>query len=471
MQRILTLFSSVIHSEIVRTQSTPSVPLPETFHTGDDFRRWARAAQDYIELVPTSDRRIVLLSLIEGEVNDIVRDEGVLDVPITPETFQRLRDCLTDRLYAAEFVHHFQIFIQLPGERLASFVRALRRLAVKAFPDTDSIDRDAKVLTQILVSTRDPPVRRRFLLNSPPIVAAALDAARRLEQVEAVLSRDQLPEAPTIASVSSCRPQRPFRPRYNQGRPWYPSRQPLPTSRTSLTNCYYCQRFGTDAGACGHNRPGESTISLCACHTSLLSSVPVIDINAWDTPTTALVDTGAECSLICIDVVPAQAPRRQSPHLRLIAANGTPMLIRGQTTVPVAMGVLKTHHPMIIVYKIPWPAILEINFLYDQNAQLHIGSDKIPIGPQVFRIDHHHNPRGLVSNVAKVPTFGRSPNDHLSNYIDKLLVEFPEILAHSSTDIGRPKLVRHRIETGNAPSRSAPHQRGSLYIASKRFTS
>ncbi|VDP33761.1 unnamed protein product [Echinostoma caproni] len=186
---------------------------------GDDFHRWARAAQDYIELVPPSDHRIVLLSLIEGEANDIVRDEGVLDAPITPGTFQKLRDRLTDRLRAAEFVHQFQTRIQLPGERLASFVRALRRLAVEAFPDTDPIDRDANVLTHIMVGTRDPPVRRRFLLNPPLTVAAALDTARRLEQVEAVLSRDQLPEAPKIAPMRSSRLQRPFRPRYNQGRP------------------------------------------------------------------------------------------------------------------------------------------------------------------------------------------------------------------------------------------------------------
>ncbi|VDP96334.1 unnamed protein product [Echinostoma caproni] len=299
---------------------------------GNDFHRWARASQNFIELVPRSDRRIVLLSLIEAEANDIVRDEGVLDAPISPETFQRLQDCLTDRLHAAEFVHQFQIRIQLPGERVASFVRALCRLAVEAFLDTDLIDRDAKGLTQILVGTRGPPVRRRFLLNPPPTVTTALDTAMRLEQVEAVLSRDQLPEAPTIAPVSSHRPQRPFRPRYNQGRPWYPSRQPPSTSRTSPRDCYYCQRFGTDAQAYGHNRSSEFTISLCVCHTSLLSSVPVIDISAWDAPTTALLDTGAACSLIRKDV-PAQAPRRQSPHLRLIAANGTPMLIRGQTTV------------------------------------------------------------------------------------------------------------------------------------------
>ncbi|VDP89893.1 unnamed protein product [Echinostoma caproni] len=72
---------------------------------GDDFHRWARAAQDYIELVPPPDRRIVLLSLIEGEANDIARDEGVLDAPITPEAFQRLRDCLTDCLHEAKFFH------------------------------------------------------------------------------------------------------------------------------------------------------------------------------------------------------------------------------------------------------------------------------------------------------------------------------------------------------------------------------
>ncbi|VDP85255.1 unnamed protein product [Echinostoma caproni] len=150
---------------------------------------------------------------MEGETNDIFRDDGVFDAPITPETFQRLRNCLTDRPHEAELGHEFQTRIQLPVEHLASFVHALHRLSLEAFPEVDRVDRTAKVLTQILV---------------------ALDTARCLEQVEVVLGRDELPEIPALAPVSGRLPQRPFRPRSDHIRPWYPPRQARLTLRTSL---------------------------------------------------------------------------------------------------------------------------------------------------------------------------------------------------------------------------------------------
>ncbi|VDP92642.1 unnamed protein product [Echinostoma caproni] len=90
-----------------RNSLNPFLPTAK-FHMGEDFYCLARVAQDYVELFPPPDRKMLLLSLIEGEANDLVRDEGVLDSPITPETFQQLQDCLTDRLQEAELVQQFQ---------------------------------------------------------------------------------------------------------------------------------------------------------------------------------------------------------------------------------------------------------------------------------------------------------------------------------------------------------------------------
>ncbi|VDP89033.1 unnamed protein product [Echinostoma caproni] len=70
IQPLLDLLSSFILAGAVRTQPTAFVPPP--FHMMDDSFRWTQAAQDYSELLPPPDRKVVLLSTTEGEANDIV---------------------------------------------------------------------------------------------------------------------------------------------------------------------------------------------------------------------------------------------------------------------------------------------------------------------------------------------------------------------------------------------------------------
>ncbi|VDP94232.1 unnamed protein product, partial [Echinostoma caproni] len=66
----LSLLSSVIAGGFVRTKPTPALPQPSKFSIGDNFRRWAGGAQDYVPLFPPNERRIVLLSLLDGQAKD-----------------------------------------------------------------------------------------------------------------------------------------------------------------------------------------------------------------------------------------------------------------------------------------------------------------------------------------------------------------------------------------------------------------
>ncbi|TPP66425.1 hypothetical protein FGIG_09215 [Fasciola gigantica] len=121
--KILTLLSSVVTGGSVRTRTTPSIPPPEKFCLGGNFRRWAADAEDYIEAFPPNERRRALLSLLDGEAKDIARDSRILDEEITAATFARLRHYLTEEPDIMTVRLQFQSRIQLTGETLSEFVR------------------------------------------------------------------------------------------------------------------------------------------------------------------------------------------------------------------------------------------------------------------------------------------------------------------------------------------------------------
>ncbi|THD25213.1 hypothetical protein D915_003978 [Fasciola hepatica] len=94
--RILTLLSFVVIGGSVRTRTTPGIPPSEKFCLGDNFRRWASDAEDYVEAFPSNECSRALLSLLDGEAKDIARDTRILDEEITAATFARLRHYLTE---------------------------------------------------------------------------------------------------------------------------------------------------------------------------------------------------------------------------------------------------------------------------------------------------------------------------------------------------------------------------------------
>ncbi|VDP78401.1 unnamed protein product [Echinostoma caproni] len=68
--QLLALLSSVVRGGQVHRQPSPSFPPSNKFSLGDDSRRWAADAQEYVELFIPSDRRRVLFSLLEGEAKE-----------------------------------------------------------------------------------------------------------------------------------------------------------------------------------------------------------------------------------------------------------------------------------------------------------------------------------------------------------------------------------------------------------------
>ncbi|KAG5454495.1 hypothetical protein CSKR_203634 [Clonorchis sinensis] len=146
-----------------------------------------------------------------------------------------------------------------------------------AFPDLHDGQREDKILEQIIVGTRAPKLRERFLGSPPHSVAAALQVANQVEDIMGVLERDREPNTAHFDPVriqqqhsrqwtpNRGRPYHPVPPRPNRPnfRPTlhYPAPTNIPRWPTPSRDCPYCQRFGARARTCGHNGPQAAAVT------------------------------------------------------------------------------------------------------------------------------------------------------------------------------------------------------------------
>ncbi|KAF7258770.1 hypothetical protein EG68_03737 [Paragonimus skrjabini miyazakii] len=261
---IIALLSSVIEGGHIKTQSTPTPPVPEKFRVGDNFRRWEFQAKEYVFLFAQAEKVRVLAILLDGEALEIAIDENILQA------------------------------------------------------------REQRILQQTLEGTRDPSTRRAFLTAAPTSIQEALDRAGTIEQVNGVSERDQQYRIREIAPVQDrplTRPQ-PF----NRQEHYGPQRMQRPPYQKP--HCYYCSLYGKRTYRCGYNRGESATrpLSKLMCPSLLLNNShvrsPTVSGLLWSTPSVLLLDTGDAC---CLNKhrVPRQVLPQQDSGVGPIAANGT----------------------------------------------------------------------------------------------------------------------------------------------------
>ncbi|KAF7255278.1 hypothetical protein EG68_07234 [Paragonimus skrjabini miyazakii] len=197
----IALLLSVIEGVHIKTQSTPTPLAPDKFRVGNNFRRLQFHAKEYVFLFTQAERARVFAALLNGEELDIAIDEGILQGDITEGTFRRLRACFTTDPHRSEVCRQFHGRIQHPGEKLAAFIREIRRLCAEGFTDDTPEVRGQRILQQALEGTRDPSTRRAFLSATPTSIQEALDRAGTIEQANEILERDQQYRTREIAPV------------------------------------------------------------------------------------------------------------------------------------------------------------------------------------------------------------------------------------------------------------------------------
>ncbi|KAG5450554.1 hypothetical protein CSKR_101716, partial [Clonorchis sinensis] len=291
----------VIGACFIRAQSPSIIPPPDKSCLGKNVRRLAAVTSDYIQLFLVSKRKRVLLSLLDGEARDIVRDEQILK----DDVFEWLRAGLTERIHQVEHHYRSQSRIPLSGKRLLTFFRKLRRMSKDAFPEL----RDGQRVEKSLSRSSSRAVLEYF----PHSVASAFQVAEQVEDITGFMEGNREPNTTHFASdniqhqhsrlwtPNKERPYHPMLPLPN--RPYFRSTQQhlaptnLPRWPTLSRVWTHCQRFWTRARTCGHNGPREFGQFRCVqtCTFYFSSTPPTVDMHVWKREHRILIDVGAAC--------------------------------------------------------------------------------------------------------------------------------------------------------------------------------
>nr|VZI04842.1 unnamed protein product [Spirometra erinaceieuropaei] len=176
------------------------LPKPEKLTIYDDYDLWEDRMKLYLESVSEGNRSLVILGQLDSEVYAVARAANITPSLTTATIFERLR---------REFGRSSMPWVaratlrdrrQHPGESVVDFQRHLRVLAKHAYPDDSCAAPEDRIRDNFVDGVANPDVRRKFMLDPPKTLKAALDIARDEEVVSTALSSSPGPSFPVAAA-------------------------------------------------------------------------------------------------------------------------------------------------------------------------------------------------------------------------------------------------------------------------------
>ncbi|BHF75211.1 hypothetical protein SprV_0501830600 [Sparganum proliferum] len=154
----------------------------------------------YLESVSEGSRSLAILDQLDSEVYAVARAANITSSLTTATIFERLR---------REFGHSPMPWVaratlrerrQHSGESVVDFQRHLRVLAKQAYPEDSCAALEDRILDNFVDGVANLDIRRKFMLDPPKTLKAALDIARDEEMIYAALSPspDLLPQCPRV---------------------------------------------------------------------------------------------------------------------------------------------------------------------------------------------------------------------------------------------------------------------------------
>ena len=102
-----------------------------------------------------------------------------------------------------------------------------------------------------------------------------------------------------------------------------------------------------------------------------------------NSPVQFLLDSGAAVSVICCDMVPVSAMRRMEPaSSSTVAANGLPLDVVGQVSVPVSLSGYCVTHTFLVVRGLTVEGLLGADFLEKHRAVIDFADRRLTLGMQ-----------------------------------------------------------------------------------------
>ena len=340
----------------LRVSLQPSIPPPEKFHFGDDYHSWERAARFFLKRFKETDRPEALLSILSKEAADRVFEFENLNFQQIEDLFTRLRELLDTPHHALFYRSQFFDRRQLRGESTSAYATALKRLAVKAFPNDGTEMLQSKLLDRFVEGLANKSVKIKLAKKPPADLAAALHIAESLERLQSAAEDTPLPCSSITSSYTATNnPSRPFRRPFDGTRQWYPGRQFQTNMRGRRNQAPPVRQ---------RNKPlGTSVIPVVrpSEHSQLVFLTP---ISIAGKKMNGLVDTGAACSLIDASIATTIPGVHVYPFSgSLIGADGRPIITAGCLTVDVELDHAHLKHELVLARNLTYHCIIGIDLL------------------------------------------------------------------------------------------------------------
>ncbi|CAH8658130.1 unnamed protein product [Dicrocoelium dendriticum] len=424
----------------------------------------------YLSTVPEKDVGIFILSFLSDEALRLIRSTGITPKSSSSEIWEALRRLFVKSEPAVIYEEKFATRNQLPGETVDMFSRALRDLALKAFPELSSSARENCVCKRFCMGLRDKSLRNELVRRLPCRLEELLKDARTQEAMEILDSTSESP------GIRECHAIGPTTAKIHETTKTTP-----PTPNPPNTSCWYCHRFGKRAQHCGHNPPirprrprgrSEHLMSAFVCNAVISPLTTVGFLN--DAVLRFLIDTGASCSLLRLDVASRLGDRRafRMKRLRVVTANGSELPVVSSLIARVRLGKITATHEFLVCRNLKWEAILGMDFLGQHASTLYLSSATLTHDPLRNSTGDalsslHSCPVSLEPSEAS--PFMSDVIDPLNNdttlplrhkmQLCSLLREFEDLFGDDK--LGRTSIIQHEIYTGTQhpirqPARRVP---------------
>ncbi|KAF6769576.1 hypothetical protein AHF37_12197, partial [Paragonimus kellicotti] len=311
----------------------PSPRQPPFYNPDDDFDDWAFKVRIYLSAVNRKLHSFYILSFLGDAAVKQFRASGVAPESSPEVIWETLQGLFGRTELASVYRERFHARRQQPSESVDSFLRDLRELALKAFPQSSPEERNGQICDRFCLGLSNQGLRGKFLRKPAASLLEAVEKARAYEAVQ-----ESMPDTPSV-SEPICFAAR-------------NSPQPSPLAR----NCIYCKRFGSRAQKCGHNPPlavsrvargrsplSYSSVSSIICSTNADADKPLTVNGRLDNEAICfLIDTGASCSILNSAVAAQLKCKIVRPEYRhqILTANGTTLQTGSQVVATVQLAKL-----------------------------------------------------------------------------------------------------------------------------------
>ncbi|VDP95488.1 unnamed protein product [Echinostoma caproni] len=316
--------------------AAPSVQLepPPRFEAGTNLTLWQMKMQRFLRRVPTEEHSLCILDLLSDQVQELLINENVdEESPQSQVNHPSLR-------------HQYWRRDQKPGESAKQYADELGILVSRGFPEKSKEVQREVALERFRDGPLNPVAKRELQGRAPTTLG---EAVRRVEtfDIQSLVRNEaqRRSEEPKQASSSQVNG-----PRSEARVPWRTKPQ-----RNGGAARRWQQQESIESPLCSVSLPIIRGPMESQCFPLLLT------VGLKGEYVSALVDTGATCSLIDVDQCQIRESSRDGSRVK--AVNGAPLQTWGCLDVEFQMTGTKVKHPMVVASNLPWKMILGIDFL------------------------------------------------------------------------------------------------------------